>query len=191
MRLSLLPGLILVSGMFFGSTFKLNFADELTHWLLYILLFLAGISVGSERVVISLRDLEIPFITMIGTLLSALLVSPFLGIPIKVIMSVASGFGWYTLAGPLITNLLGTEAGMLAFLSNLFRELISLALHRVIADRLGCEVLIACGGAASMDTFLPFVTEACGRDSGIKSFVSGLVLTLMTPIIITLFASYL
>jgi len=80
--------------------------------------------------------------------------------------------------------LLGTYAGALAFLSNLLRELISLIFHRAIS-RIGCNALIACGGASSMDIFLPFVVDACGPESGVRSFIFGLVLTLITPLAIS------
>lgn len=188
---SILPALILLSGMLSGLAFKITPASYLIPWLLYALLFLAGISIGSEGVRVSSRDLEVPLAAMVATLISASLIAPVLGIPLKIALSVASGFGWYTLAGPLVTSLMGPEAGTLAFLSNLFRELISLAFHKIIAERVGCNALIACGGAASMDTFLPFVSEACGRESGVKSFISGLVLTLITPLAIKFFASYI
>ncbi|RDD53454.1 MAG: lysine exporter LysO family protein [Candidatus Korarchaeota archaeon NZ13-K] len=188
---SLLPAVLLLSGMLAGSLLRAGFADSLVSGLLYLLLFLIGISLGSERIEIGLRDLEIPIATVAGTLLAAALASPLMGLPLRAALSVAAGFGWYTLAGPLVSGLLGARMGTIAFLSNLLREVISLALHRVIAARLGCDALIACGGAASMDTFLPFVADSCGSGGGMRSFISGFVLTLITPLAISSFAVYL
>lgn len=188
---SLIPAALLLSGILVGSIVKVTLAEALVSILLYFLLFLVGLSLGSERVKLDWRDLEIPLITVAGTLTAAAVVSPVIGLPLKATLSIAAGFGWYTLAGPLVTSLLGVKMGTIAFLSNLLRELISLALHRVIASKLGCEVLISCGGAASMDTFLPFVADACGSESSIRSFVSGLILTLITPLTISFFATCL
>ncbi|MEM0036974.1 MAG: lysine exporter LysO family protein [Candidatus Korarchaeum sp.] len=188
---SLLPAALLLSGMIIGSVLKLPSADAMVSLLIYFLLFLVGNSIGSERVAIGWKDLEIPLITVAGTLMAAAAASPIVGLPLKASLSVAAGFGWYTLAGPLVTSLLGARLGAIAFLSNLLREMIALALHRTIASKLGCDALIACGGAASMDTFLPFVTDACGSEGGMRSFVSGLVLTLVTPPLISLTATYL
>jgi len=36
-----------------------------------------------------------------------------------------------------------------------------------------------------MDIFLPFVVDACGPESGVRSFIFGLVLTLITPLAIS------
>jgi len=188
MRHSIAPITLLSLGMIIGYQLKIAFARELVSYLLYIMLFLIGISIGTERVRIGRDDLSLPLITSIGTLTAAPLISPLIGLPLKVTLSVAAGFGWYTLAGPLVTNLLGAHAGALAFLSNLLRELISLIFYRAIS-KIGCNALIACGGAASMDTLLPFVIDACGPESGVRSFTSGLVLTLITPLAISFFSN--
>ncbi|MCS7103753.1 MAG: lysine exporter LysO family protein [Candidatus Korarchaeum sp.] len=188
---SLLPVVLLISGILLGSVVRLPVAETMASILLYFLLFLVGISLGSERVKANWRDLEIPMITAAGTLVAAAISSLITGLPLKASLSIAAGFGWYTLAGPLVTSLLGAEVGAIAFLSNLLREAISLALHRTIASKLGCNALIACGGAASMDIFLPFIADACGSESSMRSFVSGFVLTLATPLLISFFATYL
>jgi uncharacterized membrane protein YbjE (DUF340 family) len=188
MRYSIAPIILLSSGMIIGYQFRITFARDLVSYLLYIMLFLIGLEIGSERVRIGKDDLLLPLVTVVGTLAAASLISPLIGLPLKVTLSVAAGFGWYTLAGPLVTSLLGAYAGALAFLSNLLRELISLIFHRTIS-KIGCNALIACGGAASMDTFLPFVVDACGPESGVRSFISGLILTLITPLAISFLSS--
>ena len=96
---------------------------------LYLLMFSVGISVGLHHGLIrSIRQYHVKiFVIPIGVILGSLLGgalcglltgrSPFDG------AAVASGLGWYSLAGITLENLLGVQMGSIAFLSNLMREL--------------------------------------------------------------------
>lgn len=186
MASSTIPLLLLVLGIITGSFIKFSSAGIVVSLLLYFLILLVGIILGEGEMRLRIGDLRIPVLTLAGTLLSGVMVSPITGLPVNVSVAISAGLGWYTLAGPLVTKICGVKAGAMALLSNLFREMISLTFARTISERAGCDSLAASAGAASMDTMLPFIAQVCDRSWTMRSFVSGLVLTLLVPLLIPL-----
>jgi uncharacterized membrane protein YbjE (DUF340 family) len=183
---SIIPLLLLILGIAVGSFVKLQLISITISLLLYSLILLIGITLGRRKIVLRVKDLEAPVLTLVGTLIPGAIVAPIIGIPVNVSVAISAGFGWYSLAGPLITKICGAKAGTIAFLSNLFREAISLALARTISEKIGCGALVASIGAGSMDTALPFVAQVCDYNWVVRSFISGLVLTLLAPLLIPL-----
>lgn len=189
MSSSVIPLSLLVLGTIVGLLVKLPFASITISTLLYVLILLVGIVLGREGASLRIEDLKIPVLTLIGTILSGIVISPIVGLPANISAAISAGFGWYTLAGPLITKACGAEIGVIAFLSNLFREMITLTLAKTISERIDCDALAASGGAPSMDTLLPFIAQVCDHNGIMRSFISGLVLTMLVPLLIPLLLS--
>jgi len=103
-------------------------------------------------------------------------------------MAVSAGFGWYTLAGPLVGQLLGAEWGALGFVVNFLRELLTI-LTVSLTSKGGKNVPVAVGGATTMDTTLPVIVRYSGSEALITSFSSGFVLSLVAPFAIIALAS--
>src|SRR5699024_4057232 len=103
--------------------------------------------------------------------------------------AVTAGFGWYSYAGVVVSNLGGIELGAVAFLTNFFRELITFLLLPFIAKYLGGMTSIAPGGATTMDGTLPMVQRVSGERFVVPALVNGIVLsvfaTLFIPVILT------
>lgn len=127
---------------------------------------------------------------IIGSLIIAFPSSILLNIPLKVSLSIASGFGWYSFTGPFLSRAISLEAGTLGLLTNLIRELITMITSPIVGKKFGPISIISGGGATSCDTTLPFVIKYGGEEYIIPAIVSGLTLTVAATILVPLFAQF-
>jgi len=178
-----------------GSTLVINFVSEhLFDAFLILLLFVMGLSFGLDKDAGAKlkktggKVLVIPVATALGSILAGLICGLILGVNMIVSMAVSAGYGWYTLAGPLIGELFGPYWGALGFTVNFFRELITIIIMP-LAVKLDKYAPVASGGATTMDTTLPIIIRYCGTDMLITSFSSGFILTLTAPFTIIAIAS--
>lgn len=162
---------------------------------LYILLFLVGISLGQQRKKLtSLRQMGnrfilIPLATAAGSLIGGLLGSSFTELAVQDGMAIASGMGYYSLAGTMLQQIRGIEIGMVAFLSNFLRESLTF-LFVPLLIRIHPAVAIAFGGVTTMDTTLPVIKRFTSNEYTILAFVNGVILTFLAPILINLFTMF-
>jgi uncharacterized membrane protein YbjE (DUF340 family) len=165
----------------------------LTDWTLYGLLFLIGLVVGGSqgawRGITLSRDLGlVPLAAILGTLAGVGLAAAALpGLGLREALAVGAGFGYYSLSSILVTSLRGEALGVVALLANLLREIITLLLAPVLARLFGPLAPIASGGATAMDTTLPVIVQAVGADYAMLAVWSGLVLSLLAPLLISIF----
>ena len=131
--------------------------------ILYALMFLVGISIGLNRGIIKkikeyhIRIFVIPAGIIAGSLAGGIVSGLLTGLPLNESAAIASGLGWYSLSGVAIGNLAGAQAGSIAFLSNLLREIFSFFSIPLIAKKLNYPTCIAPAGATSEDTTLPMM----------------------------------
>ncbi|HEV2165696.1 MAG TPA: LysO family transporter, partial [Thermoplasmata archaeon] len=126
-------------------------ASGLITGALYLLLFLVGFDLKFHWA--SLRTIGIPTASaFLGAAAAASLISLVLGIPGRVALAIAFGFGWYSLAGPVLAQAVGPAAGLLGFLVNFLRENVPMLSAPALGRRVRGEGLAAMGGATSMDT---------------------------------------
>lgn len=161
-------------------------------YVLYALLLLVGIEVGANpRVWEVLKDqnariLLVPLSAVLGTLLGVAVCSSVIpDLRIKESLAVGSGFGYYSLASVLIAEIGGKSLGVVALLANMARELATLVAAPLLARHFGRLAPIASGGATAMDTTLPIITRSVGAEYAVMAVVSGAVLTLLAPVLIT------
>jgi len=170
--------------------------DSLTNYSLALLLFGVGIDIGASREIINdfrllgWKLLLIPVLIAFGSLFGALLSGLFFGFGAGESAAVGAGFGWYSLSGVLISKLHSAELGSLAFLSNVFRELLTVIILPFVSRYFGSLATIAPGGATTMDVTLPLVKESGGEAVVIPAFVSGAVLSTLVPILVPLFLNF-
>ncbi|MCS5961278.1 lysine exporter LysO family protein [Klebsiella pneumoniae subsp. pneumoniae] len=67
-----------------------------------------------------------------SSLLGGILNAFILGLPLKTGLAMASGFGWYSLSGILLTESFGPVIGSAAFFNDLCRELLAIMLIRAL-----------------------------------------------------------
>ena len=86
---------------------------------LYALMFFVGISVGGSRGLLGklrqyhVRVLIIPAGIVAGSVLGGLVCAPLAGMSLPTGAAVASGLGWYSLAGVMMTDIAGAQVGII------------------------------------------------------------------------------
>lgn len=187
----------LVAGAVYGAA-PVSFApaDALaahSDAVLLALMLFVGIGVGGSKGLIGkvreyhVRVLIVPFGIVVGSVAGGLLAAVLCGIPPAVGGAIASGLGWYSLSGVMVTGIAGAEAGGIAFLANLLRELISFFAIPHIARRLNYPTCIAPAGATSEDTTLPMMVRCTNGETVVLAVVNGVVCSALVPVLIECF----
>lgn len=171
-------------------------AEAPTLYALYALMFLVGISIGSDKKALqalkqqNLKIVLVPLATVVGTLIGSALISFILsGRSITDCLAVGSGFGYYSLSTIFITQYKGAELGTIALVSNIMRELIALLAAPLLVRYFGKLAPISVGGATTADTTLPIITKFCGKEFVIVSIVHGITVDLSVPFLVTFFCT--
>lgn len=196
---SLLIAIVLLGGTllgYFGLLPAFLLENDWSMWALFLLLFSVGISVGSDKEISSkLRNqspvlLLIPLVTIIGTLLGVLMVSPFVnGRSVADCMAVGSGFAYYSLSSILITGYKGTDLGVVALMSNIIREVVVLVLTPLLVRYFGKLAPICCAGATSMDSTLPVIIKSTGPEFVIIALIHGILVDFSVPFLVGFFCT--
>ena len=188
--------IFLVLGVVLGHL-GLAAPGEVIDALLCVLVFLAGMEVGTVEfggVRDSLR--RVPLLVagaVLGSSAAGLLMAPVAGLDPAVAVAAGLGMGWYSLVGPLLAGAVGPGAGLVALLSNMVREVVSIVAYPYASRLAGRWAPIAGAGATSMDTSLPIIVRYGGGEAGRVAVVTGMVVTLLIPIAVQLalvFAGY-
>ncbi|MGI0071707.1 MAG: LysO family transporter [Thermoplasmata archaeon] len=158
-------------------------ADAAIPCVLYVLLALVGFDIPLR--LSALKDVWLPLTAATaGALIAAVAFALVDRIPLPVALATSFGFGFYTLAGPLVVARAGAILGLLAFLTNFLREDFTMVLSPYLGRRLRGGGLAALGGATSMDTTLYFVTRYGDADAGSLALASGLILTIAATLVL-------
>ncbi len=181
-------------GRFFFPVALAEYVGLLIDLGLCVLLFFVGIDIGKQKNIffkikkIGMKVLLVPLMIGIGSILGAMLGGFFLRIPLKEAGAVGAGFGWYSLSAIELSKH-SSQLGTLAFVTNVIREVIALMSIPIIAKYIGKLESIAPAGATAMDTTLPVISKATDGSIAIISFITGVVLSTMVPILVPLIMS--
>lgn len=104
-------------------------------------------------------------------------------------LAVDSGFAYYSLSSIFITEYRGAELGTIALLANIIREMITLLLTPLLAKWFGPLAPISSGGATTMDTTLPIITQTVGQRYVSLSIYHGFVTDFTVPFIVTMWCT--
>lgn len=185
----------LVGGLIFGYLFlDTDVKDTLDLILmsaLDVMIFIAGIEIGSNRGILkricnlhsALLALAIPLAVACGSICGALLLGHIAGLSAYDSLLVGGGLGWYSFSSVVISAMYSTEIGTVAFLANMMREISGFFLIPLLV-RVHKFLALAPSGAATMDSGLPVVIKYTNLHVGMYSFINGLVLTLIVPVLI-------
>ena len=175
--------------MLLKSSFLLNSVDIFIKLGLCLLLFFVGIDIGNyKNLAKSLRKIKkkvifLPIITILGSIFGGFITASFLSLSFPETIARSSGMGWYSFSAIELAKI-DANLGAIAFLSNVFRELLAILLIPFIAKYLGGYEAISCAGAPAMDSLLPFINRNTPANMAIVSFYSGLIITLVIPILL-------
>lgn len=187
--LSLLLGL--ACGFFELQNPVISMLGQNSDLILYVLMFSVGISIGMHKGIVQkikeyhIRIFIIPIGIMIGSLLGGVVCSLLFQLPLGHGTAIASGMGWYSLAGSAIGNIAGAQLGSIAFLSNLMREVFSFLLIPFLAAHLNQYACIAPAGATSEDTTLPVILKYTNEETVVLSVLNGVICSFFVPILIS------
>ena len=168
--------------------------SQMAEPVLFILMFSVGISVGLNRLVFSkLRELHfkilvIPFGVILGSLIGGAVTAVFFGMGINEGMAVASGLGWYSLSGVIMTEIAGAELGTITFMSSLLRESFSFVLIPIVAKYTNQYTAIAPPAATSEDTTLPIIRKYASDEVVVMAVLNGVICSALVPLLVN--ASY-
>ncbi len=194
MKNSLAILLFFAVGVLMGNLGWFNLAgDGASTYALYFLMLLVGVSIGTDPRVFSIwsrygiRILLLPLGTIIGTLGGISLL--FLLIPsvgYRELLAVGAGFGYYSLSSIIISEMHSESLGVVALLSNIIREVVTLLTAPLMVYLFGKLAPIAGAGATSMDTTLPVILHSSGKEVAVLALAHGIVLTILVPLLVPL-----
>ncbi len=179
--------------------------NNITIYVLYLLMFLVGLSIGSDKklkqILSGIRPqlLLVPLSTIIGTLSFTALISLFISKwSVFDCLAVGSGFAYYSLSSILITEMktaslgiqLATELGTIALMANIIREIFALLGAPLFVRYFGRLAPICAGGATTMDTTLPVITRYAGKDLVFVSILHGILVDFTVPFFVSFFCSF-
>lgn len=198
-----LIALFVALGILFGYLFVENFFSSLEATESFLssaislevcaLLFLVGVDMGLTGDVISNfkkvgpRVLIIPVAIFFGSLLGAFITGLLLPLPMREAMAIGSGMGYYSLGAAIMIDGGMITGGAISFLHNVMREFFALLFIPVIAKKIGYVESVALPGATAMDVCLPIVAQSTHGNATVYSFVSGVLLTALVPIVVPIF----
>src|SRR6056297_897448 len=193
-RLTLIILISIIIGIILGLTVLkdgyLPIIEVVTTYALAALLFGVGVDIGlnkeafRELKILGFKIILIPILIILGTFLGTYIAGLFLNMVAQDALAVGAGFGWYSLSAVLITKMHSVELGSIAFLTNVFRELITIVSLPFIVRYIGKIPAIGPGGATTMDVTLPIVKKFAGEETAIRAFISGVVLSTLVPILV-------
>jgi uncharacterized membrane protein YbjE (DUF340 family) len=191
--------LAVLIGFFGGLFFKIDFLlDNLDFFIdlgLCLLLFFVGIDIGKNGDINSAlkrfgnRIWMVPLTTLTGTLFAGFIASYLTSLSLGESLAVSAGLGWYSLSAIELSKV-SAELGGIAFLSNIFRELLAILAVPIVAKKIGSFESISTGGATVMDTLLPVINKSNSPDISVVAFFTGVVLSGVVPILVPFFISF-
>ena len=161
---------------------------------LCLLLFFVGMDIGRNKEILNqikskgYKILLVPFGIALGSIVGSVLGGFALGLPINESSAIGAGFGWYSLSAIELSKY-SAETGALAFITNVCREVIALVSIPYIAKYIGKLEAIAPAGATAMDTSLPVISKSTDGNTAVISFITGVVLSSLVPILVPLLIS--
>lgn len=174
----------------YGVQMHIAHVELLISALLLIILFIIGFqlrqqNISLKTVLLNKVGLMITLLVVISSLAAGIIAAKMLALPIRTGLILTSGFGWYTLSGILTGQVVSQQFGTIAFFIDFIRELIAIVMIPLVG-RLNVLIPIGYSGATAMDFTLPIIKINLGERVVPIAMTSGLLLTILVPIMIPL-----
>ncbi|MCS0290208.1 MULTISPECIES: lysine exporter LysO family protein [Vibrio] len=171
----------------------LSWVDTASEWILFLLLFFIGIQLRNSgltlrQILLNKQGMAIAAVVIATCMLGGVLAAVLLDLPLYQALAMASGFGWYSLAGILMGDAFGPVFGGASFLIELMRELVALVAIPLFIRSYPCTA-IGYAGATAMDFTLPVIQTTGGVRCVPVAIVSGFILSLLVPVMMLFFVS--
>lgn len=183
----------LVLGYIIGEIFNLDITyiiDKLVFILLFGLMLLIGVLLNLENITISQifknrLALLIVCVVVFTSVISAIIISLIVNIPLKQSIMISSGLGWYSLSAILNTEFIGEYYGIATLLIDFSREIIVITAIPLLKNILKIE-LVGYAANTAMDFSLLVIKDNYGTKMAPLAISIGLIFTIVTPIILVL-----
>lgn len=188
----ILPAFSVILGLLIGYNFQESIVFDvsiLIEFGLYLLLFFIGVDIGKNKNImedfkkIDKKVLLLPFVTIVASLFGGAIASLVIDLSLKESVAVSSGMGWYSFSAIELSKV-SAELGGIAFISNIFRELMAIILIPFVAKKIGAFESISIAGATAMDSVLPIINKNTSSEMVVIAFYSGLVISFIVPILV-------
>lgn len=188
----------LVIGIIFGyiDIARIPYLDFLTTFTVAAMVFFIGIDIGSNKKVLQdlkkkgLKILLLPLGIAFGSILFSLFAVLFTKLNAFEVMSIGAGLGYYSLSSIIIANMSYPALGVVAFLSNIIREVLTIVLTPLLV-KIDSLSPVASGGATAMDTTLGVIKKYTNDEVAFVSVISGVILTALIPFLVSFFAGFI
>jgi len=183
----------ILAGMFVVPDAIVADIDSISTLMLGFLLFSVGIDIGSNKEALSdLKSKSKMVITIVtsvilGSIAGGFAMSYLYSISTNTSLAITAGYGWYSISAILLKDLASAEVGAIAFLTNVFREVLAFIFIPIMATNFSHESSIPPAGATAMDTCLPLISRVTSPDVAIISFLSGVILSSLVPVLVPFF----
>ena len=155
-------------------------------------MFLIGLDLAYsplDRSWLNWQILLVPLGCILGSIIGAFVTAYFVpSIQLKDLIMLSQGYGFYSMTGIVVTELKNTHLGSIALMNDLFREIFAIVFMYIIGWRYPRSA-ISSAGATAMDVTLPMVKQACGNDFIPHAMVSGFILSVLAPIVVSVLAA--
>lgn len=186
---------VVVGGFLLGLTqwHWLTYAAQASEVALIFLLALVGMqlrnsSMTLRQIILNRRGMLVASVVAVSSLIGGALAALLLGLPLNTGLAMASGYGWYSLSGIVLTDAFGPVIGSAAFFNDLARELCAIMLIPTLVRSSRSSALGLCG-ATSMDFTLPVLQRSGGLDMVPPAVVHGFLLSLLAPVLMAFFSA--
>ncbi|OTG81979.1 hypothetical protein B9T33_05495 [Acinetobacter sp. ANC 5054] len=171
----------------------LSVNPHISTWhLLLVFMFLIGLDLAYsplDKSWLNWKILLVPLGCIVGSLFGAFIAAYFLpNISIQDLIMLSQGYGFYSMTGIVVTELKNAHLGSIALMNDLFREIFAIVFMYIIGWRYPRSA-ISSAGATAMDVTLPMVKQACGNDFIPHAMVSGFILSVLAPILVSVLAA--
>lgn len=171
----------------------LSINPHISTWhLLLVFMFLIGLDLAYsplDKSWLNWKILLVPLGCIVGSLFGAFIAAYFLpNISIQDLIMLSQGYGFYSMTGIVVTELKNAHLGSIALMNDLFREIFAIVFMYIIGWRYPRSA-ISSAGATAMDVTLPMVKQACGNDFIPHAMVSGFILSVLAPILVSILAA--
>lgn len=184
----------IISGLFIFPDAFIQHIGIIIDIGLCLLLFFVGMDIGRNKEIINqiksngYKILLVPVGVALGSITGSMLGGLAFGLPLNESSAIGAGFGWYSLSAIELSKY-SAETGALAFITNVCREVFALVSIPYIAKLIGKLEAIAPAGATAMDTSLPVISKSTDSNTAVVSFITGVVLSTLVPILVPLLIS--
>lgn len=191
----LLCGTVFGGGLIgFFSKGVVDFPLHSSTFVLVVMIFCVGIQLRNSGIplrqaFLNRRGLWTSIVFILSSLVGGVIAAYLLGLPLLNTLALASGFGWYSLSGPIMTDNYGAIWGSVALLNDLIREIIALIFIPVMM-RFSSSSAIGLGGVTSLDFTLPTILSAGGTHIMPTVISFGFITNVVSPVLMVFFSSF-